>query len=296
MSSFNPPFMPSQFPFTRVVPLHGVNAIGRAAQDGDQEMFNRGAAILQGGRGFRAITPVQTISSMSVFVGIIQPQGPNDESDFSGPIYWIKSGFAQQQQNDDYSKPVNPQADTSAEMFWCTATNLLETVVNSGSTTVKGTHQLSAGRAVLIFKLKDTRITTDGSSTNPPIDQFVFADAVDCLTFKITSNAAGMEKYNGQSYTPKQGDVSPSSDLSESDLGTSSGFEDCLILNLPALGVSNTGHDVTASANTFSVYGFGRWVSTNSDGIKVIEAMEFYVACDSGGGDSGGASPGFMGM
>jgi hypothetical protein len=106
------------------------------------------------------------------------------------------------------------------------------------------------------------------------------ADTV-VISGKVTSNAAGNGKYNGKSFTDVTADVSASGNLAESDFGTLSSTEDCLILNPVELGSSTTGHDVTATANTdkFAIYFTGRLVRTNSDGIKVVHAMLFYVGC-----------------
>jgi len=101
------------------------------------------------------------------------------------------------------------------------------------------------------------------------------------ISGKVTSNASGNGKYNGKSFTDVTADVSASGNLAESDFGTLSSTEDCLILNPVELGSSQTGHDVTATANTnkFAIYFTGRLVRTNSDGKKVIHAMLFYVGC-----------------
>jgi hypothetical protein len=107
---------------------------------------------------------------------------------------------------------------------------------------------------------------------------------------KITSNAAGSGKYNGKSFTPPAGDINPASDLSEADFGVLSGSEDLLVLNPIELGVSNTGHDVTATDNTdhFSLYFTGNLMSVNSDGIKVVVVNYFWIGCTDPGAGGGG--------
>jgi hypothetical protein len=104
------------------------------------------------------------------------------------------------------------------------------------------------------------------------------ADTV-VISGKVTSNASGNGKYNGKSFTDVTADVSASGNLAESDFGTLSSTEDCLILNPVELGSSTTGHDVTATANTdkFAIYFTGRLSRVNSDGKKVVHAMLFYV-------------------
>jgi hypothetical protein len=104
------------------------------------------------------------------------------------------------------------------------------------------------------------------------------------ISGKVTSNASGNGKYNGKSFTDVTADVSASGNLAESDFGTLSSTEDCLILNPVELGSSTTGHDVTATANTdkFAIYFTGRLVRVNSNGIKVVHAMLFYVGCAEG--------------
>ncbi len=101
------------------------------------------------------------------------------------------------------------------------------------------------------------------------------------ISGKITGNAAGNGKYTGKSFKSMTADVAASGSLAESELGGLQTANDCLVLNLAELGSSTTGHDVTAVTNTaqFAIYfvGLHRW--TNSDGTKVIEAVEFFVGC-----------------
>jgi hypothetical protein len=107
------------------------------------------------------------------------------------------------------------------------------------------------------------------------------APTVEVISGLVTSNAAGNGKYNGKSFSDVTADVSASGNLAESDFGTLSSTEDCLILNPVELGSSATGHDVTAAANTakFAIYFTGRLGRINSDGKKVVHAMMFYVGC-----------------
>jgi hypothetical protein len=101
----------------------------------------------------------------------------------------------------------------------------------------------------------------------------------------ITGNAAGSGKYTGKSFTDTPGgaggDVSASGALAEADFGTLAAADDCLVLNPVELGSSNTGHDVTQTANTgkFAIYFTGRLVRINSDGKKVVHAMLFFAGC-----------------
>jgi hypothetical protein len=101
------------------------------------------------------------------------------------------------------------------------------------------------------------------------------------VTFKIIGNATGSGKYNIKTFTAPASDISPTTDLVESDFGTLATDVDGLLLNGPELGVSNTGHDVTASPNggKFALYGRGDWVSTNADGLKIIVGNVFWVGC-----------------
>lgn len=101
------------------------------------------------------------------------------------------------------------------------------------------------------------------------------------ISGKITGNASGNGKYTGKSFADVTADVSASGNLAEADFGTLAAANDCLVLNGPELGVSNTGHDVTAATNTaqFSLYFTGRLVRVNSDGTKVVHAQLFWVGC-----------------
>lgn len=99
----------------------------------------------------------------------------------------------------------------------------------------------------------------------------------------VTGNAAGNGKYVGKSFISiPTTDVSASGSLATADMGTLASAADCLILNMvEADGVTTTGHDVTAAANTsqFAIYFLGQLQQVNSDGTKVIRALLIYAAC-----------------
>lgn len=97
----------------------------------------------------------------------------------------------------------------------------------------------------------------------------------------ITGNASGSGKYTGKSFADITSNVSASGALAEADCGTLATSNDCLVLNLIELGSTNTGHDLTATANVtqFSLYFVGRLLRVNSDGTKVIEIDRTYAGC-----------------
>jgi hypothetical protein len=134
----------------------------------------------------------------------------------------------------------------------------------------------SRGAARILWK-------ESGTGTKWAVVQ-VGAGIGETISGKVTSDASGNGKYNGKSFTDVTSDVSASGNLAESDFGTLSSTEDCLILNPVELGSSTTGHDVTATANTdkFAIYFTGRLARVNSDGKKVVHAMLFYVGCAEG--------------
>ena len=52
------------------------------------------------------------------------------------------------------------------------------------------------------------------------------------------------------------------------------------MLNLPEVGFSNTGHDLTnVTTQAFSLFGTGQLVRVNANGTKIIRANLYYAGC-----------------
>lgn len=156
--------------------------------------------------------------------------------------------------------------------------NLNENALDQLKKTIRKVNNIK-GVGCIVTHLNDNIVIQVPQQAVPPSQ--TSTEAVRVISGKVTSNAAGNGKYNGKSFTDVTSDVSASGNLAESDFGTLSSTEDCLILNPVELGSSTTGHDVTATANTdkFAIYFTGRLARVNSDGKKVVHAMLFYVGC-----------------
>lgn len=99
------------------------------------------------------------------------------------------------------------------------------------------------------------------------------------ITFLVTGNATGNGKYTAKAFTDPTADISYSSNLAAGDFGTAATSNNSIVLNAPELGFSNTGHDLNATSNKFSLYGVGRLIHTNTDGTMIIAASQFWTGC-----------------
>jgi hypothetical protein len=85
---------------------------------------------------------------------------------------------------------------------------------------------------------------------------------------KVTGAASGGGKYNGQIVNAyPTSDVSASGNLASSDIGTTSGSTDTLVLNMQEMGLAT--HDLT-SGTPVATYFIGVLVRTNADGTYVV--------------------------
>lgn len=90
---------------------------------------------------------------------------------------------------------------------------------------------------------------------------------------KITGNATGGGKYTGKSrIAGPSSDVSASSSVAESDLGTFAPSNDCLVLNFAEEGEST--HDLTAGTPKIDTF-LCHWFRTNSDDKKVCAVVAY---------------------
>jgi hypothetical protein len=205
---------------------------------------------------------------IDIFPAKIVAEGPAQEADYTDCRYWVRR-VRVKPGTTATAKAETENDPTPGDALIVTATNKSEEAA--------GTHTLTADTEVMVLALV-------GSDKNQTPFYVFWQSLAGMISGKVTSDASGKGKYNGKSFTDRSTDVLGTGDLAESDFGTLSSTEDCLILNPVELGSSTTGHDVTATANTdkFAIYFTGRLSRVNSDGKKVVHAMLFYVGCAEG--------------
>jgi hypothetical protein len=99
--------------------------------------------------------------------------------------------------------------------------------------------------------------------------------------------------YNAKSYTDLTNVASSTaaaliSGGAAATLGTLSSTVDCLVVNMPEVGITGSYLTQTINTNNFALYGIGKLIGTTSDGIKLIQTMAYWVGCsqDIDGGDA----------
>ena len=110
----------------------------------------------------------------------------------------------------------------------------------------------------------------------------------------ITSPAGGTGKYNGKLLLPASNDISGSTNLSLSDIGTTGSGTGvtCLVLNVAEIDVTS-GPPMLSNGN--AKVGLLRQINADGTVVVVIDSVEFNdETCDgsSGGSSGGGASSG----
>lgn len=231
--------------------------------------------------------------------GILLNKGPNAEPDYTNARYWVRRTYFDQSNFDSQTikYAAKLKEDTTLdERRWVTATNIDEIngethVLNVLDPTAEKKPDSSKPdkditRAVYVRVYCVLGACELDTPNKKPFKQYVFSRPIigTIVTGKVTSNAVGKGKYYGKSFQPftkHSGDVDPATDLIDTDMGTMSLTEDCLILNVVERGVSTTGHMVTEGTNTdqFAIYFIGVLQQINSDGKKVVRGQLYYAGC-----------------